>query len=225
MLGLLAEGRGWTQGPTRQAAQGQGPQGEEGWAPAKAEGHSLSPSHPPPDIPSAPSRHPLPGLSPPSPRRPPAAQAPSLGVLQRWTPATPAPASTEAGVRMAAGPTCASAQRASSATTVRQVEVQAPCSSRDPTSGPTSGPLLAAFLCPCWEPQHSFEAPHLLHLHLPPHSPTSHQRDSSGPTSTRPLALRSQACDGPHVLALASFPLEHSPQSAQCGAPQGPGPG
>lgn len=59
--------------------------------------------------------------SPPSPRHPFAARAHSLGVLQRWMPATPAPASMEASARTVAGPTCVSAQRVSSATTVRQV--------------------------------------------------------------------------------------------------------
>lgn len=50
----------------------------------------------------------------------PAARANPLGVLQRWMPVPPAPASTEAGVRTVVGPTCACVQRASSATTVRQ---------------------------------------------------------------------------------------------------------
>lgn len=92
--------------------------------------------------------------SPPSPRHPLAALANSLGVLQRWMAATPAPASTEAGVRTVAGPTCASAQKASSATTVRQVGRQrpSPSSSRGPLLRPLLGPLMLAT--------------HLLHLPL-----------------------------------------------------------
>lgn len=73
----------------------------------------------PPPIPS--SRCPL--LPPPESL--PAARANPLGVLQRWTPVPPAPASTEAGVRTVVGSTCACVQRASLATTARQVGSQA----------------------------------------------------------------------------------------------------
>lgn len=81
----------------------------------------------------------LPLSSPPSPRHPLAALADSLGVLQRWTPATPAPASTEAAVRTVVGPTCASAQRASSATTARQVGLPAPRTPVHPAPCPATG--------------------------------------------------------------------------------------
>lgn len=96
----------------------------------------------PPPAPSdlAPPSFPfLPLSSPPSPRHPLAALADSLGVLQRWTPATPAPASTEAAVRTVAGPTCASAQRASSATTARQVGLPAPRTPVHPAPCPATG--------------------------------------------------------------------------------------
>lgn len=93
---------------------------ERGGGSSEAEGHFPGTPAPPP----ASLLDPLPFFplsSPPSPRHPLAALADSLGVLQRWMRATPAPASTEAGARTVAGPTCASARRASSATTARQV--------------------------------------------------------------------------------------------------------
>lgn len=96
--------------------------------------------------------------SPPSPRAPLAARANPLGVLQRWTPVTRAPASMEGGVRTAVGPTCASAPRASSVTTVRQVGAVAslwPRSGRPLLSPWTSGlssdllgPQMVSSKCP-----------------------------------------------------------------------------
>jgi hypothetical protein len=100
-------------------------------------GFPKSPSYP------AGSPHPSPGLCslpPPTPSSccpllpppefPLAARANSLGVLQRWMPVTPAPASTEAGVKVVVGPTCASVQRVSLATIVRQVRHRPSCSLR-----------------------------------------------------------------------------------------------
>lgn len=93
----------------------------------------------PPPIPS--SRCPL--LPPPESL--PAARANPLGVLQRWTPVPPAPASTEAGVRTVVGPTCACVQRASLATTVRPVRSQARCSLRASTPLTSLALLFVAF--------------------------------------------------------------------------------
>lgn len=133
-----AEGRGWGPWPSWTGPLVGGTPGLRGVCPAPPTWH-LS-SVPLPFFPLS---------SPPSPRHPLAALADSLGVLQRWMPATPAPASTEAGVRTVAGPTCASAQRASSATTARQVgrwgQVPAPS-----PAAPAPPGRLGLAPCPAW---------------------------------------------------------------------------
>lgn len=134
-LGLQrAQGRGSPRGPAGQVPWGGRTPGvrSEGWAKCLPRVREPSPhrAHATPAWPlSSPPLPFFPLSSPPSPRHPLAARAHSLGVLQRWTPVTPAPASTEAGARTAAGPTCVSAQRASSATTARQVGAEPGCPS------------------------------------------------------------------------------------------------
>lgn len=131
----------------------------------------------------------LPAVLSSPPRHPPAALADPLGVLQRWMPVTPAPASTAAAARTTGAPTCVSARRASSATTVRQVQRPLP-----PPRPPVGAPP------------------------LPEETPSGRVSTWLLSSCMAPLSLTSQAHGGPRVPALTAGHIWNSVPSI-CGRP------